>query len=65
VTRKKKPTYRIRCQDCGYETDNFHGWVFAISKCYTPGKPNMIHNWKAVEDEQVDPEDRGRVRHQG
>lgn len=48
----KKYDYDIQCKDCGYRREAFHGWVF-INKCYTPGEPNMLHNWTEVEKEHT------------
>ncbi len=43
-------SYRIRCQECGYETDRFNGWAFC-GPCRTPGVPGMLHDFKPVPDE--------------
>ena len=44
--------YTIRCKDCGYETENFHGWSFAKFDCLTPNQPNMLHNWEPTKDKE-------------
>lgn len=53
-----KETYQIRCKECGYTTEKFHGWVFATSQCPTPGQPNMLHKWEAVGEVGITPEQR-------